>query len=81
LVADYGPGGLDAIAEFQRARIAERVKLGLARVRAQGTRLGRPALDVSNDRLATVVGLSVRPAAKQLGVSPSTIHRRWAAQR
>ena len=72
---------LGAIAEFERARIAERVKLGLARVRAQGTRLGRPVLDVSSDRLATVVGLSVRQAAKQLGVSPSTIHRRLAAQR
>ena len=72
---------LGAIAEFERARIAERVKLGLARVRAQGTRLGRPVLDVSSDRLATVVGLSVRQAAKQLGVSPSTLHRRLAAQR
>ena len=31
---------LGAIAEFERARIAERVRLGLARVRAEGQRLG-----------------------------------------
>ena len=70
---------LGAIAEFERARIAERVRLGLARVRAQGRRLGRPRLDVGNDRLAGVVGMSVREAAKQLGVSPSTAYRRLAA--
>src|SRR5216683_6053656 len=33
---------LGAIAEFERARIAERVKAGLQRARSQGTRLGRP---------------------------------------
>jgi DNA invertase Pin-like site-specific DNA recombinase len=33
---------LGAIAEFERGRIQERVKAGLARVRAQGKRLGRP---------------------------------------
>jgi DNA invertase Pin-like site-specific DNA recombinase len=72
---------LAAIAEFERARIAERVRLGLARVRAQGKRLGRPRLDVSDEQLATVTGLSVRQAARQLGVSPSTIYRRQMAAR
>ncbi len=33
---------LAALSEFERARIAERVKAGLARVRASGRRLGRP---------------------------------------
>ena len=33
---------LGAIAAFERARIAERVKAGLQRARAQGKRLGRP---------------------------------------
>ena len=33
---------LAALAEFERGRIAERVRAGLARVRAQGKRLGRP---------------------------------------
>ena len=37
---------LAALAEFERARIQERVRAGLARVRAEGRRLGRPALRV-----------------------------------
>ena len=35
---------LGAIAEFERARIQERVRAGLARAKAQGKRLGRPRL-------------------------------------
>ena len=50
---------LGAIAEFERARIAERVRLGLARVRAQGKQLGRPKLEVSPESLASVSGLSI----------------------
>src|SRR5438552_415523 len=37
---------LGGIAEFERARIAERFKAGLQRARAQGTRLGRPSAAV-----------------------------------
>src|SRR6202140_4363932 len=33
---------LGAIAEFERGRVVERVRAGLARARAQGQRLGRP---------------------------------------
>jgi DNA invertase Pin-like site-specific DNA recombinase len=72
---------LGAIAEFERARIAERVRLGLARVRAQGKQLGRPKLDVSPESLASVSGLSVRQAARKLGLSASTVHRSRALQR
>jgi len=67
---------LAAIAEFERARIQERVRAGLARAKAQGKRLGRPAEDVPLDRLVTVVGLKHADAAQRLGVSASTI-RRW----
>src|SRR5437764_1081624 len=35
-------GVLASIAEFERARIQERIMAGLARARANGTRLGRP---------------------------------------
>src|SRR6202521_305311 len=60
---------LGAIAEFERARIAERVKAGLQRARAQGKRLGRPR----KARPAIVVpGGSVREAARSWGVSKST---------
>ncbi len=70
---------LAAIAEFERARIAERVAAGLARARMQGRKLGRPERVVSEAVLAPVRGLSVREAAKQLGVSRSTAHR-WLAR-
>ena len=63
---------LGAIAEFERARIAERVKAGLQRARAQGTRLGRPR----KARPTIVVpGGSVREAARVWGVSKSTAAR------
>ena len=67
---------LGAIAEFERARIAERVKLGLERVRAEGRSLGRPRVQLSQDQVAAVEGLSVRDAATRLGVSASTLYRR-----
>lgn len=66
---------LGAIAEFERARIAERVRAGLQRAKAQGRRLGRPRRLVSDALLAPVRGLSVRRAAAHLGVSAATAHR------
>ena len=66
---------LAAISEFERARIAERVMAGLARAKKQGKRLGRPQKRVSESVLAPVRGLSIREAAKRLGVSRSTAHR------
>jgi len=71
---------LGAIAEFERARIAERVKAGLARARSNGRRLGRPRLVVGESVLASVRGLSVRQAAGKLGVSTATAHR-WLRPR
>ena len=63
---------LGAIAEFERARIAERVKAGLQRARAQGKRLGRPRKVPST---VAVPGGSVREAARVWGVSKSTAAR------
>jgi DNA invertase Pin-like site-specific DNA recombinase len=63
---------LGAIAEFERARIAERVKLGLQRARAQGKQLGRPRKTQST---IAVPGGSVREAARRWGVSTSTAAR------
>jgi DNA invertase Pin-like site-specific DNA recombinase len=66
---------LGAIAEFERSRIAERVKAGLQRARAQGKRLGRPRKHpAAND----VPGGTVREAARRWGVSKSTAAR-WIA--
>lgn len=64
---------LAALAEFERARISERVKAGLARARKQGKRLGRPPLNGANRSPAQ--GLTVRQAAAQWGVSKSTAAR------
>jgi DNA invertase Pin-like site-specific DNA recombinase len=69
---------LAALAEFERSRIQERVRAGLARVRAEGRRLGRPVEAVPLERLGTVAGLSVRAAARELKVSRSTVQR-WRA--
>jgi DNA invertase Pin-like site-specific DNA recombinase len=66
---------LGAIAEFERARIAERVRLGVSRARAQGKRLGRPKLKIDATRLAAVEGLTNSEAARQLGLSLSTFKR------
>jgi len=68
---------LGAIAEFERARIAERVKAGLQRARAQGKRLGRPRKVPS---AIAVPGGSVRDAARIWGVSKSTAAR-WISGR
>ena len=65
---------LAALAEFERARIAERVKAGLARARRNGTRLGRPRLPA-----LVPTGLTVRQAADAWGVSKSTAAR-WITQ-
>ena len=67
---------LGAISEFERGRIQERVKAGLARARKQGKRLGRPMAAVPLDRVSAVAGLSARVGAEALGVSPSTL-KRW----
>jgi DNA invertase Pin-like site-specific DNA recombinase len=71
---------LAALAEFERARIQERVKAGLARARAQGVRLGRPRRRIDPERLATVAGLPEREAARRLGI-PRTTLQRWLAQK
>jgi len=70
---------LGAIAEFERARIAERVKAGLQRARTQGKRLGRPQRRVPEALLTPVRGLPIREAAARLGVSPATAHR-WLSR-
>ena len=72
---------LAALAEFERARIAERVRAGLARVRASGKRLGRPAIDLALSDIARTAHLSVRDAAAVLGVSRSVVHRARLSQR
>jgi DNA invertase Pin-like site-specific DNA recombinase len=67
-------GVLGSIAEFERARIQERIHAGLARARAHGTRIGRPRSTPLPTN--TPAGLTVRQAAAAWGVSKSTAARR-----
>jgi DNA invertase Pin-like site-specific DNA recombinase len=66
---------LGAIAEFERERIRERVRAGLARAKAHGTRLGRRPAPVSEAALLAVASLSLRDAARELGVSHTVVRR------
>ena len=66
---------LGAISEFERARIAERVKAGLAQARRRGKRLGRPATHISAADLQRTADLSVRDAARAIGVAPTVLYR------
>ena len=70
---------LSAISQFERDRIAERVRAGLQRARTQGKRLGRPRASPPVERLDAVSRLPLEGAARALGVSRSTI-RRWRRQ-
>lgn len=69
---------LGVFAEFERSMIQERVRSGLARAKAQGTRLGRPpvvdARKLKMIRQGRKAGLSVRKIAAKAGVSVGTVH-------
>lgn len=66
-----------AIAELERSLIVERIKGGLRRAKAMGRKIGRPGLQINTERIMTLKrqGLSVRSIAKEMGVSPSYIHK------
>jgi putative DNA-invertase from lambdoid prophage Rac len=67
---------IGAMAEFERALIAERIRAGLRNARAKGKRLGRPpvAVDVAKVRELWAAGTSWPAIAKQLGVSVGTAY-------
>ena len=71
---------LGAIAEFERGRIVERVRAGLARAKAQGKRLGRQPYAIADAQFEAVADRSLRDAALALGVSRSVVHR-WRLSR
>jgi DNA invertase Pin-like site-specific DNA recombinase len=72
---------LAAIAEFERDLIRDRVIAGIKRARAQGRRLGRPRrhhVDADRARALLTEGMSLRAAARSLGVHPSAVSRALA---
>ena len=72
---------LGVFAEFERAMIRERVMAGLARAKADGTRLGRPATvaddaaKVQTIRAARASGKGIRAIAREQGVGIGTVSR------
>src|SRR5438132_5722383 len=67
-------------AEFERTMIAERVRAGLARARAEGKRLGRPPIATALEKrireaLATRGRPGIRFIAERFGVNPWTVKR------
>ena len=72
---------LAALAQFERARIAERVRAGLARARAGGRRLGQKPLDIPTADLERTAHLSIRRAAAELGIPRSVLHRARLSRR
>ncbi|HGP0855708.1 TPA: recombinase family protein [Yersinia enterocolitica] len=69
---------LAAVADFERNRIIERTREGLAKARSEGRVGGRPKA-VSHDEVQRlkIEGFSQVNAAKQLSVSISTVKRCW----
>jgi DNA invertase Pin-like site-specific DNA recombinase len=67
-----------AMAEFERSLIAERVRAGIARVKAKGKHWGRPTvkLDMNAVRARLAAGESLRAIARSLRVSPSLLVKR-----
>jgi putative DNA-invertase from lambdoid prophage Rac len=68
-----------AFAEFEKSRIIERTKEGLARAKTEGKKLGRPAAKDTVKRVqeAKAKGLSQSKAVLELGLSLPTIKRNW----
>lgn len=72
-----------AIAELERNIIVERIKGGLRRAKAMGKKIGRPGLQMNIERIISLKtqGLSIRAIAKEVGASPSYIHKALQAPR
>lgn len=68
-----------AFAEFEKSRIIERTREGLARAKTEGKKLGRPAAvdTVKRVQEAKAKGLSQSKTALELGLSLPTIKRNW----
>jgi DNA invertase Pin-like site-specific DNA recombinase len=67
-----------AFAEFERSMIRQRVKAGLKRAVAQGTKLGRPKVDSALERKAQKQlkkGTGILKVAKSLGLGTGTVQR------
>ena len=71
---------LAAVAEFERDLIRDRVRAGMKRARAAGSRIGRPRAAVDLGRVAMLRdrGRSLRQIGQELGVSAMVVSRALA---
>ncbi len=78
------PGGkamfqmMGVFAEFERSMISERVKAGLARTKAKGTKLGRPRTSPKTEAQILKLrdkGMGMLRIGKELGVGTGTVQR------
>src|SRR5262245_39042305 len=66
---------MSSLAKVEAQKIGERTRAGMARAKAQGKHIGRPALDPALRRKIAkhmAAGLSAYAVAKQLGIDPHT---------
>jgi DNA invertase Pin-like site-specific DNA recombinase len=71
---------MGVFAQFERSMIQERVRAGLARAKAEGTRLGRPKIDdKTEEAIRRALNKKDRPGvrkiAAELGVGVGTVVR------
>jgi DNA invertase Pin-like site-specific DNA recombinase len=67
---------MSSLAKVESQKIGERTRAGMARARAQGKRIGRPALNPALQRKIAKqlgAGLSAYAVAKQLGIDAHTV--------
>jgi DNA invertase Pin-like site-specific DNA recombinase len=70
---------LGSLAEFERDRIRERVRAGIDRARREGKHLGRPRVQLPIAGLAATASMSLKDAARELGISRHQV-KRWRGQ-
>jgi DNA invertase Pin-like site-specific DNA recombinase len=72
-------GMLGVFAEFERATIQERVKAGMKRAKAQGKKLGKPAVLTDDEhkelRVRRRMGIEVKELMNDYGISRATVYR------
>jgi len=69
---------MGVFAEFERSMISERVKAGLARTKAKGTKLGRPRTSPQTEAQILKLrdkGMGMLRIGKELGVGTGTVQR------
>ncbi len=69
---------MGVFAEFERSMISERVKAGLARTKAKGTKLGRPTVSTDTEgriRELRSKGMGILRIGSELGIGTSTVQR------